>query len=248
MFPIPISLLWLLLLLGPLLILQKGLHREIQLTFFLITRRIELSQALFAIFFLPGVILHEGSHYVTAKLLGVKTVKFSLIPRSLPGGKLQLGFVETRRTDILRDSIIGIAPFIAGSIFVAYVGLIQLNILELMVTISQAGYQAILAEIRLFFSQPDVWIWFYLALAVSSTMLPSSSDRKAWMPLVLCFIVILVILIIIGKDSNNLIGVRNLLDQSFSAIAVVVFISIVLHITVLFPLWMIRHILQRWLG
>jgi len=246
--PIPNGLLWLLLLLGPLLILQKGLHRELQLTFFLITRRIEVSQALFSIFFLPGVILHEGSHFVVAKLLGVKTGKFSIIPRSLPGGKLQLGYVETQQTDILRDSIIGIAPFIVGCVFVAYVGIIQLELLDLLSAMRSAGFEGVSGELRLFFSQPDIWIWFYLALTVSSTMLPSASDRRAWLPMILLIMVFIIILLAFGNGINYFTSVRDILDQSCMAIAIVVLISIVLHLTILLPLWILRWLLQRWLG
>ena len=82
------GLLWLILALGPLLILQRLLHREIQLIFLYITRRVDLAMALFSLLFFPGVLLHEGSHFLAARLLGVRTGGFSILPHLLPGGRL----------------------------------------------------------------------------------------------------------------------------------------------------------------
>jgi len=84
---------WLLLLLGPLLIFQRALHREIQAVFLLITRRLEM------------------------KILGVPTGRVSLIPETIEGNRLRLGFVETSATDILRDTLIGMAPLLTGGLF-----------------------------------------------------------------------------------------------------------------------------------
>ncbi len=89
------TLLYLLLLLVPLLYLQRFLQREIQAIFLLITRQPEISMALFSLIFLPGVLLHEISHFLMAHLLGVRTGRFSIIPKKLEGGRIQLGYVET---------------------------------------------------------------------------------------------------------------------------------------------------------
>ena len=57
------DLVWLLLVLGPLLFLQRRLHTDIQLIFLHLTRRLELAIMCFSLLFFPGVLLHEGSHY-----------------------------------------------------------------------------------------------------------------------------------------------------------------------------------------
>ena len=74
--------------------------------------------AIFSFIFLPGVFLHELSHFIMAKLLGVRTGRFSLLPQSLPDGRLQLGYVETTRSDIVRDSLIGAAPLIVMALWI----------------------------------------------------------------------------------------------------------------------------------
>ncbi|HEX9028794.1 MAG TPA: hypothetical protein VF823_06440, partial [Anaerolineales bacterium] len=115
-----LGLLILVLLLGALLILQRLSQRETQAIFLLLTRRADIAVVLFSLLFLPGVILHEASHYVVARLLRVRTGRVSLLPRTLPNGRLQLGFVETASSDWLRDTLIGAAPLFSGGAFVAY--------------------------------------------------------------------------------------------------------------------------------
>ncbi|NTW44018.1 MAG: hypothetical protein HGB14_06190, partial [Anaerolineaceae bacterium] len=74
---------------------------------------------MFSLLLLPGVLIHEVSHLISAIILRVKVLKFSIVPRSLKNGQLRMGYVETKRTDFIRDSIIGIAPLIAGLLLIA---------------------------------------------------------------------------------------------------------------------------------
>src|SRR5512140_2833127 len=104
---------WLLASLAILLILQRSLHREIQAILLLITRNPNITIGVFSLLFLPGVFLHELSHFILAKLLGVRTGKFSLLPQVLPDGRVQLGYVEAASADIVRDSLVGVAALLS---------------------------------------------------------------------------------------------------------------------------------------
>jgi hypothetical protein len=88
---------WFLVMLLPLVFLQRFLHREIQAVILLLTRNIQLTIGLFSVLFFPGVFLHELSHFLMAKVLSVRTRGFSLIPQSLSDGRLQMGYVETEK-------------------------------------------------------------------------------------------------------------------------------------------------------
>ncbi|MCK6540999.1 MAG: hypothetical protein L6Q26_13185, partial [Anaerolineales bacterium] len=57
---------WFVLMLAPLAFLQRLLHREIQAVFLILTRDARLTIVIFQIIFLPGVFLHELSHFLTA--------------------------------------------------------------------------------------------------------------------------------------------------------------------------------------
>src|SRR6266540_3946697 len=132
------GLIWFIVILMPLVILQRLLHREIQAVLLIVTRNPQLTIGLFSFLFFPGVLLHELSHFVMAKILRVRTGNFSLVPTPLPNGRLQMGYLETEPTDIIRDSLVGLAPLIAGSLFIAYAGLNRLG-LSTLLTVFENG-------------------------------------------------------------------------------------------------------------
>ena len=235
------GLFWLLLLIGPLLLFQRGLHREVQAVLLLLTRRNDIALMLFSILFLPGVVLHEGSHFLAARLLGVRTGRFSLLPRPIGQGKLQLGFVETASTDWLRDALIGIAPLISGGAFVAYVGLSRLGLVELWDQVMQNGPSAV----GLMLEMPDFWLWIYLVVIVSSTMLPSASDRRSWQPIGLILLLLLVVSLLAGAGPWLLTYAAPALNQALRAVAVVLGISVVVHGVFLLPTWLLHRLLSR---
>ena len=242
------GLMWLLLLLGPLLIFQRTLHREIQAVFLLITRRPEITMALFSLLFFPGVMLHEGSHYLMAKILDVPTGRVSLIPESIEGSRLRLGFVETGKTDILRDALIGTAPLLLGGLFVAYVGIVRLNLLSIWDGLASETINATLDGLMAAFAVPDFWLWFYLTVTVSSMMFPSPSDRRAWLPVTLLVVVIVGLALLFGAGPWMSVNLLPVLNNALRGVAVVFAISASVHLVVLLPAWLFRKILSRLTG
>lgn len=242
------GLVWLLLLLGPLLFLQRALHRETQAIFLMLTRRADIALALFSLLFFPGVLLHESSHYIMARLLGVRTGRFSLVPRPMPGGRLQLGFVETAGADWARDALIGAAPLMTGGAFVAYAGVYQLGLAGLWQGFLSGGPGVVLAALPSLYTRPDFWLWFYLAFTISSTMLPSPSDRRAWLPILSITAVLLGVSLLAGAGPWLLENLASPMDRVMQAVAVVFAISVFIHVALVPPLWGIRSLLGRMLG
>jgi len=235
------GLLWFALMLVPLVYLQRLLHREIQLILFLITRSKPLTIAIYAMLFFPGVFLHELSHYLMAKLLRVRTGGFSLIPQASGDGYLTLGYVETEKSDILRDSLIGLAPIITGTAFVAYAGVVQLRLDALWHVLSNGQMRLFLMGVGLLPAIPDFYLWFYLTFAVSSTMLPSESDRHAWLPLGMWLGALLVLALIAGAGTWMLENVEPVLDPWMRSVALLFALSNIVHIVLLIP----SHLLRR---
>ncbi len=235
--------LWrLLLFLGPLIILQRALQREIQAILLLLTRRPEITLALFSILFFPGVFLHEGSHWLMARILGVRTGRFSLIPQPLANGRVRLGFVETASPDIVRDALIGLAPLLAGGVFVSFAGLERLKLVDFwQLWLSQRAALDILPAL---FSQPDFWLWFYLVVTVSGTMMPSASDRRAWLPVGLAVLILITITIIAGAGPWMLENLAGPVDRAFQSIALVFAVSVLVHLLLLAPAWFVHRLLS----
>ena len=227
----------------PLVYLQRLLHREIQFVFYLITRNKPLTIALFSMLFFPGVFLHELSHFLMAKVLGVRTGRFSLLPRSLDTGHLQLGYVETEQTDILRDSLIGLAPIITGILFVAYAGVVQLRLDALWNVLRNGQVELFWMGLGLLPSVPDFFLWFYLTFAISSTMLPSESDRHAWLPLGLLIGALLAIAILAGAGTWMLENLAPVFDPLLRTVALLFALSNIVHIVLLIPFFGVRQML-----
>ena len=115
---------------------------------------------------LPGIFLHEFSHILMAELLRVKTGELKLRPE-FSDGQLRLGSAQIASTDPLRLTLIGVAPFITGT--VALWLLFNFGLGDL------------------------VWYWKlglgYLVFAIANTLFSSASDlQAAAVPLVLVII------------------------------------------------------------
>jgi hypothetical protein len=239
------SLLYPFLLFIPLLFLPRFLQKEIQAIFLLITHQPEFSLALFSLLFFPGVLLHESSHYLMAHLLGVRTGRFSLIPKKLADGRLQLGYVETASTDFFRDSMIGAAPLLAGALFVGFVAVSQLEfntIWESLAKDQAASFRSIFLPMM---DQPDFWLWFYLVFTVSSTMMPSSSDRKAWLPLIVVIAIFSGIILLFGAGPWLYSQFGNVIKSAMDAITIVFVITVFIHLVLLPPAWLIRKLISH---
>jgi hypothetical protein len=224
-----------LLMLLPLVILQRLLHREIQVVILILTRNRQLTVGLFSVLFFPGVFLHELSHFVMARVLGVPTRDFSLIPHSLPNGRVQMGYVETEKSDIVRDSLIGLAPLISGTLFMAYVGLNRLQVDAMQGLLVSGQFDLFVMELGRLPQVADFYLWFYLAFTVSSTMMPSESDRHAWLPLGLWAGVLFGLALLTGAGPWMLENLAPFLDEFLGAVATLFGLSIALHVVLLLP-------------
>jgi hypothetical protein len=242
------GLLWFIVILLPLVILQRLLHREIQAVLLIATRNPQLTIGLFSILFFPGVFLHELSHFVMAKILGVRTGKASLVPISSSNGRLQMGYVETEQTDIVRDSLIGLAPLIAGSLFIAYAGLNRLGLHVLLDVLANKQINLFWMGIRLLPQVKDFYLWFYLIFAISSTMMPSESDSTAWLPLGIWTAGLLTLAIFAGAGTWMLDNLAPALNDFLGSVATLFGLSVILHVVLLIPIMLFHRIVSKVTG
>jgi hypothetical protein len=234
---------WLILTLGPLIWLQPRLHKEIQLIFLLLTRNRQIAVLLFSLIFLPGVFLHESSHFLMAKILRVPTGRFSIFPQETVDGRLQLGYVEIGSTDHFRASLIGAAPLLAGMATVAYIGFVNLKLDLIWLAGQQAGAGDALTAFFGTFGHSDVWLWFYLALTISSTMFPSASDRKSWVWVGGIAIALFVLVVFLGAGNWLIEKIVPGMTSGISAASVVFGMASSLHLLLLLPLLLLRRLL-----
>jgi len=234
--------------LAPLILLQRLLHREIQAVFLILTREPRLTMVFFSMIFLPGVFLHELSHFLMAKILFIRTGKFSIFPQALPDGRLQLGYVETSRSDIVRDSLVGAAPLIVGTLFVAYVAVYHLQLRVLWEVFRNGQLDLFWMGVRALPNAKDFYLWFYLAFAVSSTMMPSQSDRHAWLELIISIGVLLAITLLVGAGPWMLRNIAPRVSNFLSSVAVIFGLSTFVHAVLILPTALVHKLLARATG
>jgi hypothetical protein len=178
-----------------LLLVERWIHRHLQGTMFLLTGDREIAVVLYALPLMPGILLHEVSHALAAKLLGVSVGRVSVRPK-LADERIQLGFVPVEETDIVRASLIGLAPLLTGSAVIVLIGYLFFGIGGLQQALVDGDWTSapnLLTHFVEMLKAPDVWLWAYVIFAVSNTMMPSRSDRESWTPIVL-FLVLAVAL------------------------------------------------------
>lgn len=237
------GLIWFVVMLLPLVFLQRLLHREIQSVLLLVTRNIHGTIRLFSLLFFPGIFLHELSHWVMAKALQVKTGRVSLLPRTMADGRLQMGYVETASTDIFRDSLVGLAPLIAGTLFVAFAGIYKMQVYTLWNVLQDGHLNLFWMGLGLLPSMKNFYWWFYLTFAVSSTMMPSEADRHAWLPFGLWAATLISLAVFSGAGEWMVANLAPLLDEFLYSVALLFGLSNAVHVLLLFPFYLFHRIL-----
>ncbi|MDX1615947.1 MAG: metalloprotease family protein [Candidatus Promineifilaceae bacterium] len=201
------SILWVALVLPLLLLCQRWIHSHLQGLAYLLTGKRSWAVLVYALTLLPGVVLHEFSHWLAAKLLGVRTGSFSILPKSKSDGSIQLGYVEYYRTKSLgpvRESIIGSAPLISGTAAVLLIALHIFDVPAVLESLAARDTGRLLQALNGLLATPDLFVWLYLLFAISNAMMPSAADRRAWPTFALIMSVITIALILLDLQDELL--------------------------------------------
>lgn len=174
--------LWFVALLVALVWLKREINGRLLHVAWLLFHHEQAAVLLYFVIMLPGVLVHELSHLVVATLLGVRAGGLSLRPTVRRDG-LQLGSVQVARTDFARESLIGLAPLIGGSLVILLIAGFGFDI-PLQGSGDVAGrLTAVAHDGAKLLRQPYAPFWLYLIFATSNAMLPSPSDRQPWQTL-----------------------------------------------------------------
>jgi len=180
----------------------------------------QVALVVYFVLVLPGVVIHELSHWLMATLLGVRVSKFSLGPvRQGRSKRVSLGSVRVTKVDPVRASLIGLAPLLGASAVILLIGNLVLGLDELSRSMASGGPAGVWAALQQVMQVPDSWLWLYLIFAISSAMLPSESDMSAVRPvLIFLGIAAAVFLVVTGVPSIPP-GVREAVDAVASYLA-----------------------------
>jgi hypothetical protein len=240
--------LWLLAVFVPLVLLERWVHRHVQGVWLLVFRHHDVAMVLYSIVMLPGVLIHETSHWLMATVLGARTGRFSVVPERLPDGTLRLGYVETEHTDLVREALIGVAPLLAGSTIVMAVSYGLLGVGPLGDALARGDLGAALQHLQIVLTAPDAWLWIYLVFTVSNSMLPSASDRRAWLPLLAFVGILLAALLYAGFDALVFDLFTGPVDAAVRSLAAAFTITVALDVIFVPFIWLIEQGMMRLTG
>jgi hypothetical protein len=153
------------------------------------------SHTIHFILIFPGVFLHELSHWLVLRLLGVRCSLHLGI--EMQADFVVYGHVDYYESDVgpVKHFLSGIAPLITGMLLISLLAVQWMGIPgpgELARQEAVISLQSVSDTLRTW----QFWLAFYLIFAITSEMVPSPSDRKYWLPLGLLLVGILFVAVI----------------------------------------------------
>lgn len=185
---------------------QRALYRFLTM----LTGSPQVAALVLFLLYLPGILLHEGTHWLAAWLLRLKPHAFTVWP-TLRGNTLELGSVQMAETDIWRDTAVGLAPLAVGSTAMAVIGTQILYATELAELALGLRFRLIVGWFREMLAIQDSTLWLYLLFAFGNGMMPSVSDRRS-LRLVVFYFGLGVLLLVLADLLSRQVSIDWLLD------------------------------------
>lgn len=179
-----IPFIWTLAALVALWLVSRWISKHIQALGWLLAGNADGAVIALWIVLLPGIMLHEWSHWVMAKALGMAVKPPDLYPKRR-GKHIRLGSVTVTSGGHLLDSIVGLAPFLFGGLAILILGSTVFNLAVLVEGVQTGGWQGAWDGLLATLHVSDAWIWLYLIFAISNSMFPSPSDSEPVRPVLL---------------------------------------------------------------
>lgn len=213
----------------PLVFVRRWLNRHLVGLAMLLGADEQATMVVQFLLFLPGVVLHEVSHWLAARVLGVRTGRMSIWPKRQGKGMVRMGAVQVRQTDVLRSALIGLAPFVLASVAVVLIGRFALGTDPLRQAVADGRWQAVPRLFAAAVRGADALFWVYMVFAISNSMFPSESDRSAWRP-VAVYIAVAAAVLYIGGVGPVLGGAGSLLAWVANSLTYAMVVTLVVDL------------------
>lgn len=170
--------------------LSRKLTASLYYLIHLITGSRKLALFILTSFLLPGTFIHEGAHWLMARILWVKTAGFTVIPQTDDHQSIRAGSVTVAKSDLIRGSLIGLAPIIIGLILLT---LLANFLLSTIVTVDDLWH---------FLARPTLppLVVFLALFEIGNTLFTSQSDLKDVTRLAILLTILGALLYILGLN------------------------------------------------
>jgi hypothetical protein len=205
---------------------------------FHLTRSQQVAVVTYAIFFLPGTVVHEFAHWIMAKILGVKTAGFNVLPKLGRKGEIQLGSVNVRGGGLVEHTLIGMAPMLLGGALTMALSYVLVDVDALNAAIRSEQFGRVLDVALQAFSHPDALILLWLLFTISGSMFLSASDRAPIQQMTLYLAAVLLPLYLFGLIPALPAAWTQTIGEMFAVFASGLAVAVAVHLvmTLIFAL------------
>jgi len=183
----------------------------IQEIVYLITGSDDLAMVILFLIYLPGILVHEASHWLVARILGLKTSKFRVWPK-YTRNTIGLGSVTVSSGGVVWDSLVGLAPLLIGSALIVLIGEQVFDTQTLAFAWRTGrlldGLNFVVTGLA---QKPDSLLWSYLLFAIANAMMPSASARAPLKSLGIYIVLIGAVFVLIDQSGRNVLLLLDLL-------------------------------------
>ncbi|MCP4541489.1 MAG: hypothetical protein GY832_30530 [Chloroflexi bacterium] len=188
---------------------------------------------LYTLLVLPGILLHELSHAITALFLLVDVYDFHIGPTATQDGGLSLGYVVLGQADALRHSLIGLSPLITGTSAIFIISEFTFGITGAYDAFAANGWVHAMRALEPSLSDAWGWLAIYLIFAVSSHMFPSPSDRQRWLPSILFLLILFGIGAAVGITGKLTAWLINPINTLFRWLILIFGLTLIIDLPIL---------------
>ncbi len=213
---------------------------------FHLTRSQQVAVVTYAIFFLPGTVVHEFAHWIMAKILGVKTAGFHVLPKLGKKGDIQLGSVNVRGGGLVEHTLIGMAPMLLGGALTMALSYVLVDVDALNVAVRTEQFGRVLDVAVQTFSHPDALILLYLLFTISGSMFLSASDRAPIQQMSLYLAAVLLPLYLFGLIPALPDEWTRGISEMFAVFASGLAVAVAVHL-MMTGIFVLIYIIARWL-
>jgi hypothetical protein len=193
---------------------------------------------------LPGILVHEASHWVTAWLLGLKPGRFTVWPK-VRGKMIGLGSVTARSGGVVLDSLVGMAPLVVGTLLTLWLSRLWFGSDPRLLVEAGANNPRALGAILIWaFSRPDAPIWAYLIFTIANGMMPSASDREPVKPLIVYLVLAAGLYLLAGLPVQPWANALQAADGGVRALNAALIVTVTLDVAVLLVLVPLESVLR----
>jgi hypothetical protein len=165
-----------------------------------------MGRMVFYLIVFPGVVLHEGAHYLACLLTGTKVSRFApFSPSRSNDGRLVLGYVRHERRAFPIGALIGLAPILLNPL-----GLLFVTALLTPLTLQEVAKPSVEVVVKEVFASGFLTdtpllatTWVYLALSFALGSVPSREDLSSLPMLLLTFGAGILLNVLLSTDSES---------------------------------------------